>query len=69
MKTLPPFGSVKECPKCGEPSPVKCWHDPGGESDEWRGTPPSPEHMERQCVRCGYEWAEACKDAGEEVTE
>ena len=46
--TLPPFGSVKECPKCGEKQPEY----QGANYNEGQNC------MEQFCGSCGYSWQE-----------
>ena len=74
MTDLPPLGSVKDCPKCGthygygegnqpkttEYSPGLEWHPERfllhGPNCCWEL---SAEHISRECLICGFRWAEA----------
>lgn len=49
------------CPKCGHGAIHTSYHARGGVrcDDHGQGMPWDPEHLERTCQRCHYEWAEA----------
>jgi hypothetical protein len=57
---LPPYNAEATCPKCGH-DVVKTSYQPRGCSTpahcgvRWDG----PEHHDRNCQRCHYEWAES----------
>lgn len=56
------FGSVKECPKCGEGWCKRTWQA----ARKACGTLSPPAHQERlktTCSKCGYTWYEKPKDA------
>ncbi|HEY3768142.1 MAG TPA: hypothetical protein VGN44_05675 [Candidatus Angelobacter sp.] len=59
LKSLPPFGSTKECPKCGGTQLFRRFHAGGTFGDQV-----VPEYMRLSCGGCGYAdiW-EAVKDA------
>lgn len=60
---MKPYDPASACPKCGrdptdpsDPMPFDCYA-----KTEWVCA--SPDHLLRTCVRCGYQWREACLDA------
>ncbi len=61
---LPPFDPEVTCPKCGHDY-VTVRHSNGRQRLSWgggcSGCPQEGcgEHLDRQCQRCGYRWAEA----------
>lgn len=71
--TLPPYGTVRKCPKCGchEVSnsyraghPRLAWHgDDMEEIYSLGGDDAGRECLLRTCQRCGWAWLEACADA------
>jgi uncharacterized Zn finger protein len=69
MSDILPFGSVTECPKCGERfygehlrfyAHYKSRHGPSRRYFE---------HLLRECGRCGFTWRERCKDHKDSPTE
>ncbi len=54
----PPYGSVKECPKCG----VTDYDDKDFYTGEYVNTG-DEEYIEQICAGCGFTWQEQCKDA------
>lgn len=66
MTDLPPFNENAACLKCrgtdisaryiGKPTD-HLWRPQCGQAS-WS----APEHIDRSCRRCGYEWAEATAD-------
>jgi DNA-directed RNA polymerase subunit M/transcription elongation factor TFIIS len=62
IEALKIYDPDRECPKCGNQE-VRVQHRKGDEEDAI-----SPvQHMERSCLRCGYQWAELPLDSPVEV--
>lgn len=64
--TLPPFsGDEPACVKCGHKGASTYYRaaSPRGMRHDWNGRHemcgPLPERLERQCLRCGFQWDEA----------
>lgn len=64
---LPPFSDAAPCQKCGGADIDVQFH--GGRDDGGRFSPCADlrqwaDHLCRRCRRCGFQWMEACVDAG-----
>lgn len=67
---LPPYTGEASCVKCRKGSPMVSYHDrvagwrPCWEASAHTSLPREafPEHLDRKCHGCGYEWVEAIAD-------
>lgn len=59
-KGLPAYNGRGRCPKCGH-NRVACVYSDGRNN----GALVPVEHLVRGCLRCGFSWPEATKDAGD----
>lgn len=60
---MQPYDPQAKCPKCWGDDVGAIYHET--DRFEYLGCPScqgngSPEHIRRDCRRCGYAWAEAC---------
>lgn len=54
------------CPKCGGNEATSCYYPKWHWENIIKDETSSREYIKRQCVRCGYTWAEEPLDIGEE---
>lgn len=59
MTALPPYtgDNPTPCPKCGYTEAGTMWRGPAGFGEAHRTVREA--HLARDCLRCGYCWAEA----------